>query len=237
MKGRGSARKGVRRKRAYDASGRQAAARETRARIVAAATELVKAGVRPEAISYADVGVRAGVATRTVYRHFPETSDLVTAVAAATLDRLIGGRLAANRSEAAVQLAQAHEALSADPQLFRVLIDTPLRSSIDYDGFLKRLFADVLETIPARHRDAATATFEMLINPFAWEVLHSYWGLPRERITRTCLAAVQAVADRFQREPELLDPDAPLPALFRAEPTATQHDTRKDETHARSRIR
>ena len=49
------------RKRAYDASARQAAAQETATRIVAAATDLVKAGVRPADISYADVGARAGV--------------------------------------------------------------------------------------------------------------------------------------------------------------------------------
>ena len=126
--------------------------------------------------------------------------------------------------------------LCADPQLFRVLIDTPVRSGIDYAAFLKRVFADVLERIPARHRDATTATIEMLANPYAWEVMHSYWGLPREQITRTCLAAIQAVADRFQREPELLDPAAPLPALFRSK-RGTHTTRRKDEKHARTRTR
>jgi hypothetical protein len=55
----------------------------------------------------------------------------------------------------------------------------------------------------------------MLSNPYAWEVMHSGWGMPREQITRTCLAAIQAIADRFQREPELLNAKAPLPPLFR----------------------
>src|SRR5262245_37566471 len=218
------------RKRKYDVSRRQAAAQETTARIIAAATDMVKAGVRPDAISYAEVGARAGVATRTVYRHFPQTSDLVTAVAMTTLAHLTGGRLAENRPQAAEQPARTHELLCADPQLFRVLIDTPLRSTVDYGGFLKRVYADVLADIPARHRDAAAATFEMLANPYAWDVLHSCWGLPRERITRTCLAAIQAVADRFQREPELLDPTAPLPALFRPETTETHHHEKGRET-------
>ena len=209
-------RKSGRRKRAYDASGRQAAAQETTARIVAAATDLVKAGTRPEEISYAEIGARAGIAPRTVYRHFPQTSDLVTAMAAATLDSLAGGQLATSLPEAAAQLAKTQQALCADPELFRVLIDTPFRDRIGYSAFLKHVFADVLAAIPERHRDATTATFEMLINPYAWEVMHSYWGLPREQITRTSLAAVQAVADRFRREPELLDPAAPLPALFRS---------------------
>jgi AcrR family transcriptional regulator len=217
--------------RRYDATGRQAEAQRTAARIVEVATELVKAGVRPEDISYADLAARAGVATRTVYRHFPEMSDLTTAIAAGTLDRLTGGNVAEDRPAVAEQLARFHEILCADPKLFRVLIDTPLRGGMDYAGFLKRVFADVLERIPPRHRDATVATIEMLANPYAWEVMHSYWGLPREQITRTCLAAIQAVTDRFQREPELLDAKAPLPPMFR------NANTRKEETNARPRTR
>ncbi|MEW6268134.1 MAG: helix-turn-helix domain-containing protein [Thermodesulfobacteriota bacterium] len=205
------------RKRSYDASRRRAAAQETAAHIVAAATELVTEGVRPEEMSYADVAARAGVATRTVYRHFPTTADLVVAIGAATLNRFTGGTLAEDRPGVAEQLGRFHAEMCAEPKLIRVLIDTPLRSSIDYASYLKRVFADVLEDLPARHRDAAAAAIEALVNPYAWEVMHTYWGLPRERITRTSLAAVQAIVDRFRREPELLDPAAPLPPLFRKE--------------------
>ena len=93
-------------------------------------------------------------------------------MAAATLDRLADGQLATSLPEAAAQLARTQEVLCADPQLFRVLIDTPFRDRIGYSAFLKHVFADVLAAIPERHRDATTATFEMLINPYAWEVLH-----------------------------------------------------------------
>ena len=215
--------------RPYDASGRQAEAQRTAARIVEVATDLVKAGVHPEDISYADLAARAGVATRTVYRHFPELGDLTTAIAAATMDRLTGGALVEDRPGIAAMLARFHEIMGADPTLFRILIDTPLRGEMDYAGFLKRVFADVLDGIPARHRDATAATIEALANPYAWQVMHSYWGLPREQITRTCLAAIQAVADRFQREPELLDARTPLPPLFRSA------NTRKEGTNARQR--
>jgi AcrR family transcriptional regulator len=201
--------------RRYDATGRRAEAERTRARIVEVATEMVKAGIRPEDISYADLAARSGVATRTVYRHFPELEALVVAVAAGTLDRFTGGRLAEDRPAVADQLARFHEVLCADPKLFRILIETPLRAEIGYADYLKRVFADVLDRIPAEHRDATAATIEMLSNPYAWEVMHSGWGMPREEITRTCLAAIQAIVDRFQREPELLDAKAPLPPLFR----------------------
>ena len=217
--------------RRYDATGRQAEAQQTAARIVEVATDLVKEGVRPEDISYADLAARAEVATRTVYRHFPELSDLTTAIAAGTLRRVVGDDLAQDRPGIAAQLARFHEILCTDPKLFRIFIDTPLRGGIDYAGYLKRVFADVLERVPARHRDATAATIEALSNPYAWEVMHSLWGLPREQITRACLAAIQAVTDRFQREPELLDPKAPLPPLFR------NANTRKEETNARQRTR
>ena len=215
--------------RRYDATNRQAEAQRTRERIVEVATDLVKEGVRPEEISYADLAARAQVATRTVYRHFPELSDLTTAIAAGTLRRVVVDDLAPDRAGIAAQLARFHEVLCADPKLFRIFIDTPLRGGIDYAEYLKRVFADVLERIPAQHRDATAATIELLANPYAWEVMHSYWGLPREQITRTCLAAIQAVTDRFQREPELLDPKAPLPPLFRGT------NTRKEGTNARAR--
>src|SRR5262245_22444118 len=96
------------RRRAYDASGRRAAARETTTRIVAAATELVKEGVRPEEISYVEVAARADVAKRTVYRHFPETSQLVAAIAAATLVRFTDGQLTTERSDLVKLLARFH---------------------------------------------------------------------------------------------------------------------------------
>ena len=217
--------------RRYDASGRQAEAKRTAARIVEVATDLVKAGVHPENISYADLAARAGVAARTVYRHFPELGDLTTAIAAATLERFTGGALTEDRPGIAAMLARFHEMMGADPKLFPIFIDTPLREGMDYGGVLKRGFADVLDGIPARHRDATVATIEALANPYAWQVMHSYWGLPREQITRTCLAAIQAVTDRFRREPELLDATTPLPPLFRSA------NTRKGGKHVRQRTR
>jgi AcrR family transcriptional regulator len=217
-------RRGPAKPRRYDATGRRAEARRTRAHIVEVAAEMVKAGIRPEELSYADLAARAGVATRTVYRHFPETADVVTAVAGRTLNELTGGSFAEDRPALAALLARFHEMLCTDPKLFRVFIETPLRDEIGYGDVLKRVFGDVLARIPARHRDATAATIEALANPYAWEVMCSRWGMPREQITRTCLAAIQAVADRFQREPELLDPKAPLPPLFRTPAR------RKDET-------
>ncbi|HZR83439.1 MAG TPA: TetR/AcrR family transcriptional regulator [Candidatus Binatia bacterium] len=176
----------------------------------------MKEGVLPEDLSYADVGARAGVATRTVYRHFPETSDLLSAVAMATMARITDGVPAVDLPGAAAQLARTHEALCADPSLFHVFAVTPLRSGLDYSNYVRAIFADVLARLPEERRDAVAATFEILSNPLAWRVMHEFWHLPREQITRTALAAAQAVADRFVREPQLLDPSAPLPPLFRA---------------------
>src|SRR5689334_19716940 len=105
-----------RRARRYDATGRQAEAQRTAARIVEVATDLVKEGVHPEEISYADLAKRAEIATRTVYRHFPELRDLTTAVAAATLRRVVIDDLAPDRPGIAAQLARFHDVLCADPK-------------------------------------------------------------------------------------------------------------------------
>src|SRR5262245_32568249 len=106
--------------RRYDATGRQAEAPRTAARLVAVATDLVKEGVHPEEISYADLAARAEVATRTVYRHFPELSDLIAAVAAGTMRRVVGAELAADRPGMVATLVRLHEVLCTDPKLFRI---------------------------------------------------------------------------------------------------------------------
>lgn len=215
----------TRKKRAYDASGRRAEAELTRERIVDAAAKLLH-GVRPESLSYADVADRSGVAVRTVYRHFPETVDLLRAVAKRTISRFAAGGLAESRSEAALQLAELHRLLSAEPTLFRIFMAAPIRGELDLHQRILRLFADAIEGVPSEHRSALAALMELLTSPFAWEVLHTHWRVPPERITRACLAAAQFIADGARRHPEWLSPSTPAPPLFRSTQTTSKSKDR-----------
>ena len=96
----------------------------------------------------------------------------------------------------------------------------PIRSELEYSAFLETLYADVREGLAPEQQSAMTGLLDLLASPFAWEVLHTQWQLPPERITRACLAASQLIADGIRRHPEWLDPCEPLPPLFRA-PAAT----------------
>ncbi|HVR20396.1 MAG TPA: TetR/AcrR family transcriptional regulator [Polyangiaceae bacterium] len=210
----------TRRKRAYDASGRREEAERTKERIVEAAGKLLRT-VRPESLSYGDVADASGVAVRTVYRHFPELTELLRAVARTTIQRFAADGLSKSRAEGAAQLAAFHRVLSAEPSLFRIFMAAPVRSELDYERVLRELYADVLEGFSPEHRTALLALFDLLSSPFAWEVLHTNWHLPPERITRACLAAAQVFADGIRRHPDWLEPSEPPPPLF-GEPRSSE---------------
>src|SRR5262245_58985065 len=190
----------AKKKRAYDVSGRREEAERTTTRIVESAARLLRT-VRPENLSYNDVAELSGVAVRTVYRHFPETSDLVRAVARTTIARFVPGGLSTDRSEGAEQLAAFHRMMSGEPTLFRVFMSAPIRSELDYSEHIKKLYAAALEGLAPAQQTALAGLFDLLASPFAWEVLHSHWQLPPERITRACLAAAQFIADGVRRHP------------------------------------
>jgi AcrR family transcriptional regulator len=213
----------TKKKRAYDASGRRAEAERTRERIVEAASKLLHR-VRPENLSYADVAEHCGVAVRTVYRHFPETIDLLRAVAQGTIQRFAAEGLSESRPEVALQLANLHRLLSAEPTLFRVFMAAPIRGELELERIVPKLFGDVLEELPSEHQSATTALMELLLSPFAWEVLHTLWKVPPERITRACLAAAQFIADGARRHPDWLAPSTAAPPLFRSRNSNTGKD-------------
>lgn len=213
----------TKKKRAYDASGRRAEAERTRERIVEAASKLLH-DVRPENLSYADVAEHSGVAMRTVYRHFPETVDLLRAVAQGTIQRFAAGGVSESRPEAALQLASLHRMLSEEPTLFRVFMAAPIRGELALQGVVQKLFSEVLEDAPDEHRDAIAALMELLLSPFAWEVMHTLWNVPPDRITRACLATAQFIADGVRRHPDWLAPSAAPPPLFRSRNTSTRKE-------------
>lgn len=202
-------------RRRYDASGRLAAARETHDAIVAAAIARLRR-VRPEELTYADVASDAGIAMRTVYRHFPTPQDLF----AAALDRFLGETLGTttldgkNRTELVDVMERIHARLSAEPGLYRLFFTLPLRSGVGMTALVKAVCADALARIPKAHHDAVCAAIELMLGPYAWETFHTHWSVPPARMTQAVLASVQAMLDRFVAQPELLDPTVGRPPMF-----------------------
>src|SRR6187551_3631036 len=91
--------KPARPRRQYDASGRQAQARATREAIVDAAIVRLRE-VRPDELGYSDLASDAGVAIRTVYRHFPTPQDLLAAALQKFLGETVGSSSLAGTSPA-----------------------------------------------------------------------------------------------------------------------------------------
>lgn len=218
-------------RRSYDARGRQAAALVTREAIVAAAMARLR-DVRPEQLAYADVADAAGVALRTVYRHFPTPEDLLAAVLRAFLQRINGPTPLDELSvgELADAVERFHAQLSAEPGLYRLFFVLPARTGVGMSALVTRLCHDALARIPEEHHPAVCAAVELMLGPYAWEVFHTHWSVPPARMTRTLLVAVQLLLDGFVAHPRALAPSSPPPPMFRdraTRPPATAGTGRK----------
>jgi AcrR family transcriptional regulator len=125
----------------------------TRDRIVRAALELVARGGYREA-QVAAVAKRAGVATGTVYRHFPSKADLLTEVFRVASQREVdavaqaGGATAHERLAAAVQTF-ARRALQGR-RLAWALLAEPVDPAVEAERLqFRRAYADVFAAIVA----------------------------------------------------------------------------------------
>ena len=187
---------------------RRTAARE---RIVRAATELVARGGYREA-QVATVAERAGVATGTVYRHFPSKADLLTevfrvasqrevdAVAAATAAR----GTAAQRTAAAVETF-ARRALRGR-RLAWALLAEPVDPAVEAERLqFRRAYAEVFAgavrdgmaagELPAQDADlAATAMVgaigEALVGPLSPTAAEADHDALIAGLTTFCLRAI-----------------------------------------------
>jgi AcrR family transcriptional regulator len=126
----------------------------TRERIVRAALELVARGGYREA-QVAAVARRAGVATGTVYRHFPSKADLLTEVFRVASQREVdavaqaGGETAQQRLAAAVETF-ARRALQGR-RLAWALLAEPVDPAVEAERLqFRRAYADVFAAILAQ---------------------------------------------------------------------------------------
>jgi AcrR family transcriptional regulator len=120
---------------------------ETRARIVRAATELVAHGGYREAQVVA-VAQRAGIATGTVYRHFPSKAELLTEVFRVASQREVDAVSAVTGETAAQRLAAAVETFARRAlrgrRLAWALLAEPVDPAVEAERLqFRRAYADV----------------------------------------------------------------------------------------------
>jgi AcrR family transcriptional regulator len=195
-------------KRTYHSPLREEQAKRTRALIVEAAIEELQ-HVRPENLTFRTLAKRAGVAVRTVYRHFPEIEGLLGVIARQTMTRWLGPelRISDDLGEALQQHARFLETVEADPSVYRLLFAAPVRSGSQHNERIRSTWGPLVGELPDHGRDSALGLMDLMVSPYAWDVLHSHWGHDAKRTRRAVTFAMQAIVDAFQRDPDALDPE------------------------------
>lgn len=201
--------------RRYRSPLRQAQAEQTQQQIVEAAYGAL-ATVAADELSYAALAERLGISVRTVYRHFPERTALLEAVARHHVEVLTGpeGGLPRDLRGAADLLRRVHQMLEDQPHTYRLFFQLPIRSQGGVQRLVEVIWAEVLARVPARDRAAAAGLFEMFMSPYAYDVLHENWGLSAPETSRVCLVALDLIARALEEDPQALSADRPLAPRF-----------------------
>lgn len=197
----------------YDSPLRREQAEQTRARIVGAALDLIVGGV--EGLTMPDVARAAGVALRTVFRHFPTREELLDAVWQALQTRM----------GETPDLETLDELTGFLPELFARYgaMEDQIRGAMFAQTFVssrKRLGADRARKVrtavaaqftagDARGRAMAASAAYTLTVPLVSIVLKEAFGLSSAEAGRACVWAVRALAAAYAENPEALNPDPP----------------------------
>ena len=202
--------------RPYESPLREEQTAATRERILDAAWDLLRT-TRPVDLGYTDVASAAGVSRRTVYRHFPSADDLFAGLAQRIAEATDGEDPSEmDRARAARMVKRQWEAMTRDPAVFRILFAAPVRSGLELERLIPRLFADELGALPEPSRAAAAGLIELLCSPYAWDMLHQTWSVDTDRALRASLVAMRALLDHLAEHPDHLEPTGPR--LFDWEP-------------------
>lgn len=183
----------------------------TRERILDAAHRLLGT-TRPVDLAYADVASEAGVAVRTMYRHFPKSDDLFLALSDRLLSRVYGAGQTAPHDVASgmAALRQQFEMMQADPALYRVYFAVPTRSRSGGAEGMEAILGDRLAGLSPEGRRAVCALIDLMGSPYAWDVLHANWGADAAQAYRAVSAGMRAVLELAALAPEVFDRDEPL---------------------------
>ncbi|TAJ59200.1 TetR/AcrR family transcriptional regulator [Brevundimonas sp.] len=188
---------------------------QTRSRIVDAALDLIVGGV--EGLTMQEVAKAAGVALRTVFRHFPTRDDLLDATWQAmqirmgetpeleTLDELIGflpelfGRYGAMED-------QIRGAMFA-----QTFVSSRQRLGSDRARKVRRAVAAQFTGGDERSRAMAASAAYTLTVPLVSIVLKEAFGLSSSEAARASAWAIRALAAAYAEDPEALNSETLKP--------------------------
>lgn len=196
----------------YDSPLRREQAEQTRARIVGAALDLIVGGVA--GVTMQEVAKAAGVALRTVFRHFPTRDDLLDAVWQAMQVRM----------GETPDLATLDELTRFVPELFGRYgaMEDQIRGAMFAQTFVsarQRLGSDRARKMRGavaaqftggdeRSRAMAASAAYTLTVPLVSIVLKEAFGLSSPEAAQACAWAIRTLSAAYAENPEALKPEA-----------------------------
>jgi hypothetical protein len=108
--------------------------------------------------------------------------------------------------------------LEDEPGTYRLFFHLPVHSQGGVKAFIQAVWTDVLARLPDEDRPAAAGLFELLMSPYAYDVLHANWGLSAADAARVCVAGLDLLAQALERDPSALSKGRAAPARFEGRP-------------------
>lgn len=194
----------LRTRRRYSSPLRQAQAGETRERILGAFAELVaEAGDRE--VSFEELGRRAGVERRTVFRHFPTRADLLAAFWVWINRRLSPQALPEQLEDLRTLPPQVFAGFDRHENIIRASLHTKAGRAMRLAAMPERrrrfraALAEVSAPLPPSERRALQGVVHLLYSAAAWETLKDYCGMSGREAGRTVAWALDRVLAGLER--------------------------------------
>ena len=186
-------------KRTYSSPLREQQAATTRDRIVAAAITLLTESTRAD-LSHETVALAAGIATRTVYRHFPARADLLDATWE-EIDRRLGlSELPeTNSADLLAAIPRLFARLDANARVVTALITTSVGHEMSQRTGSRRLraiesaLASDTRAMPRRQRARVIALARVLTSPMTWYLLRQKTHVTGDEPARAVAWAIESL--------------------------------------------
>lgn len=182
----------------------------TRERILDAAIDLMaEAGMAP--LTVADVASRAGVTTRTIYRHFETREGLIEAVWPRMQSRVRSRGFPRTADEIIATPAYLFPQFDQHANLVRASafsdagLEVRLRANEERTTAAQACVTDALPDLPADVARRRAAVIQLLDSAYCWAVLRDFWGFDGVAAGRAASEAIAILLGRAA--PESVPPE------------------------------
>jgi len=195
--------------RSYSSPLRQQQMEETRQRIVEAALALISEKPQ-DAFSHEEIARRAGIALRTVYRHFPSRGDLLDAVWQTSDNRLELIHYPDTEAELLAAVEPVYRRMDANAPLIRGLLrsnagqEMRRRDNERRRTAMERALAPATAHLDASGKRVVLGIFQTLFSGRAWETMRDRAHLQEGEPARATEWAMRTLLAQLYRDQKTL---------------------------------